>query len=194
MKSLILYDEELYAYGLKNLLTKIDETIEIVTKSLTDDLTNELTKQYEMVFIVKSDNKIEETITKLYDYNPCSKIIAIIDKLSITDIKLFKKRKLYAMMDKKFSLAKLESIIRFVMIGDKYFPTEVAMQDKPLLSTHQLNILNMASQGLSNKQIAYDLGITESTVKTHFSHIMRKLNSVNRVGAIRKAMDLGLID
>lgn len=194
MKSLILYDEELYAYGLKNLLSKIDETIEIVTKSLTDDLTNELTKQYEMVFIVKSDNKIEETITKLYDYNPCSKIIAIIDKLSITDIKLFKKRKLYAMMDKKFSLAKLESIIKFVMIGDKYFPTEVAMQDKPLLSTHQLNILNMASQGLSNKQIAYDLGITESTVKTHFSHIMRKLNSVNRVGAIRKAMDLGLID
>lgn len=193
-KSLIIYDEELYANGLEILLKRIDPTSIIVNKSLTDDLANELSKQYETVYIIKADNKIEEIITQLYDYNPCTHIVAIIDKLVSSDAKLFKKRKLYAMLDKKYNSIKIENIIRLVMIGDRYFPTDVVMQDKPLLSKHQISILQMAGKGSANKQIAYDLGIAESTVKTHFSHIMKKLGCVNRVGAIRKAMDLGLID
>ena len=194
LKSLIIYDEELYANGLEILLRKVDPSSEIVKKSLTDDLADELVKQYETVYIIKADNKIEEIVAQIYDYNPRTHIIAIIDKLSSTDAKLFKKRKLYAMLDKKYNSMKIENIIRLVMIGDKYFPTDVAMQDKPILSKHQISILQMASGGSANKQIAYDLGIAESTVKTHFSHIMKKLGCVNRVGAIRKAMDLGLID
>ncbi len=44
----------------------------------------------------------------------------------------------------------------------------------------QRKIMNGVSSGLLNKQIAFDLGITEATVKSHMTALMRKLNVRNR--------------
>jgi DNA-binding NarL/FixJ family response regulator len=44
----------------------------------------------------------------------------------------------------------------------------------------QMKILNGVRSGLLNKQIAFDLGIAEATVKAHMTAIMRKLNVTNR--------------
>lgn len=48
------------------------------------------------------------------------------------------------------------------------------------LTPMQLKILNGVQSGLLNKQIAYDLGIAEATVKAHMTVLMRKLNVRNR--------------
>lgn len=48
------------------------------------------------------------------------------------------------------------------------------------LTPMQLKILNGVRSGLLNKQIAFDLGITEATVKAHMTTLMRKLNVSNR--------------
>jgi DNA-binding NarL/FixJ family response regulator len=48
------------------------------------------------------------------------------------------------------------------------------------LTPTQLKVLNGVHSGLLNKQIAFDLGIAEATVKAHMTALMRKLNVRNR--------------
>ena len=58
------------------------------------------------------------------------------------------------------------------------------------LTPMQMKILNGVHSGLLNKQIAFDLGIAEATVKAHMTALMRKLNVRNRtqVALVAQAM------
>ena len=61
------------------------------------------------------------------------------------------------------------------------------------LSPRQLDVLKLIGKGLSNKQIAFELGITEGTVKLYVTAILKILNVYNRVSAVNEARKLGLI-
>ncbi|MDO6460373.1 response regulator transcription factor [Granulosicoccaceae sp. 1_MG-2023] len=58
------------------------------------------------------------------------------------------------------------------------------------LTRRQLLVLERMAKGESNKQIAYNLNIAETTVKTHVSAILRKLGVYNRIQAILSAGDI----
>jgi len=58
------------------------------------------------------------------------------------------------------------------------------------LTPQQFKVLMMVSQGLLNKQIAYDMGISEATVKAHLTAIMNKLGVTNRTQAVLAASKL----
>jgi DNA-binding NarL/FixJ family response regulator len=60
------------------------------------------------------------------------------------------------------------------------------------LSTRERQILERVASGDSNKEIAYDLGIKEKTVKHYMTNIMQKLHTRNRVEAAIIAHDAGL--
>ena len=62
----------------------------------------------------------------------------------------------------------------------------------PELTPTQIKVLRGVHSGLLNKQIAYDLGIAEATVKAHMTAIMRKLDVRNRTQAALAARALGL--
>ncbi len=62
------------------------------------------------------------------------------------------------------------------------------------LSTRELAVLDCAAQGLSNKQIAEALYVTEQTVKNHFTSVLRKLETEDRVGAILHAVRQGWVE
>lgn len=55
------------------------------------------------------------------------------------------------------------------------------------LTPQQVRVLHMLRQGLLNKQIAYDLGVGETTVKAHVSEILRKLKVSSRTQAVIEA-------
>jgi DNA-binding NarL/FixJ family response regulator len=59
------------------------------------------------------------------------------------------------------------------------------------LTPTQLKVLRGVHSGLLNKQIAYDLGIAEATVKAHMTALMRKLNVRNRTQVAIAAQTLG---
>ena len=67
--------------------------------------------------------------------------------------------------------------------------TEVRVIDRNLeaafdeLTPTQLKVLEGVNSGRLNKQIAFDLGIAEATVKAHMTALMRKLNVHNRTQA-----------
>lgn len=62
-----------------------------------------------------------------------------------------------------------------------------------LLTTREMEVLNLLSIGYSNQQIAEALVITEDTVKRHNTHIYGKLNVSNRTQAVLRAQELGLL-
>jgi DNA-binding NarL/FixJ family response regulator len=61
------------------------------------------------------------------------------------------------------------------------------------LTTRELEVLSLLSQGLPNKLIARSLGISEHTVKFHVSAIYTKLGAASRTEAVNKGARLGLI-
>jgi DNA-binding NarL/FixJ family response regulator len=58
------------------------------------------------------------------------------------------------------------------------------------LTPTQLKVLEGVNSGLLNKQIAFDLGIAEATVKAHMTALMSKLNVHNRTQAAIAAQAL----
>ena len=52
-----------------------------------------------------------------------------------------------------------------------------------MLTERELDVLHELAQGLSNKQIASVLNISEQTVKVHIRNLLRKLNVRSRVAA-----------
>lgn len=63
-----------------------------------------------------------------------------------------------------------------------------------LLSRRELQVLQVAADGALGPAIAERLGISASTVKTHFEHIYRKLGVTDRGSAVAAALREGLID
>ena len=61
------------------------------------------------------------------------------------------------------------------------------------LTAREIELLQLLSEGLSNKSIADRLGISDQTVKFHVASIMSKLGASNRTDAVRLALRRGLI-
>ncbi|MFZ6775366.1 response regulator [Undibacterium sp. Ji83W] len=62
-----------------------------------------------------------------------------------------------------------------------------------LLTARQLDVLLMLDKGMTNRDIALQLGLSEKTVKNHVTALLNGLGVINRLQAIRRARDLGLL-
>jgi NarL family two-component system response regulator LiaR len=72
---------------------------------------------------------------------------------------------------------------------------EVRSPESPeTLTEREIEVLRLVAQGLSNRQIAVRLDLSEKTVKTHVSNILGKLNLLSRTQAALFAVRTGLAD
>jgi len=100
-------------------------------------------------------------------------------------------------LSKNSELDAIENAIRDALAGKRIeAPRDdaidsVAAQIASLTPT-QLKVLLGVMEGRLNKQIAYDLGISEATVKAHMTAILKKLDVQNRTQAVLAAKALGL--
>jgi DNA-binding NarL/FixJ family response regulator len=81
----------------------------------------------------------------------------------------------------------LETAVSEIAEGKSYFKTEDRLAPATgmaKLSSRQVEILELMTRGLLNKQIAWELGVTEGTVKSHVSAILEKLGCDRRTQAI----------
>lgn len=98
---------------------------------------------------------------------------------------------------KDSDLAEIERAIAAALGGRRPAPQPVSAEDEvrsqvASLTPTQLKVLLAVLDGKLNKQIAWDLSISEATVKAHMTAIMRKLDVQNRTQAALVARSLGL--
>jgi two-component system nitrate/nitrite response regulator NarL len=66
--------------------------------------------------------------------------------------------------------------------------------DKDKISPREREVLRLLARGASNKELARELKLAESTVKIHVQNILRKLNLTSRVQAAVYAVEHGIVD
>jgi len=71
--------------------------------------------------------------------------------------------------------------------------TESRSYEESGLSEREYEVLQLIAKGLSNKEIAAQLFISESTVKTHVSNILSKLDAKRRTQAVEQARASGIL-
>lgn len=91
----------------------------------------------------------------------------------------------------------IEDLLRLLDPTGKRSPASKAEMEKlttsALISTREQEVLALLSSGYTNGEIANELSISESTVKTHLGHIYHKFNVNSRVQAVTQARELGLV-
>ena len=96
---------------------------------------------------------------------------------------------------KSSSLEIIQQAVRVVLDGDVWWPSNVqdvahvspeakaASEGLASLTPQQFRVLTMVCDGLLNKQIAYELNVSEATIKAHVTAIFRKLGVRTRTQA-----------
>ncbi len=97
---------------------------------------------------------------------------------------------------KTLSVDSMRAAIAAVLNGEIWTPPDIDISVPPdadasgllarlaTLTPQQVRVLMMLSEGLLNKQIAYELGVSEATVKAHVSAILQKLGVESRTQAV----------
>ena len=106
---------------------------------------------------------------------------------------------------KSSSIETITAAINAILMGEIWSPESV-QSDLPggnvselelasrmsELTPQQFKVLMMMSQGLLNKQIAFELGVSEATIKAHVTAVMNKLGVTNRTQAVLAASKLAV--
>jgi len=73
------------------------------------------------------------------------------------------------------------------------FAPDTAQQQALSITARELEILNLVARGLSNREIATQLFVSENTVKTHCARAFDKLGAARRTQAVQRGKELGLL-
>ena len=135
------------------------------------------------------------------------KTIFVFGSLIIALMLLFQLSK-YSVVNGNFSLELIFVVIAicFFVIGFYFYkkiaPKNTTVEKKQIdskkiksleITDREYEVLELISKGLSNKEIAENLFLSESTIKTHVSNLLIKLNAKRRTQALQIAKELNII-
>jgi two-component system, NarL family, response regulator LiaR len=159
------------------------------------DLEEEIIKHNPDVIVMdirmKNDNGIEWT-KKITETYPTCKVV-ILSGYDYDEY-IHAAYEAGAFVTKENSVFELANAIRQSHLGIKSFPVDRLSNYHPPLINVELKILQFISEDRTNAEISELLNISRRTVEHHVSSILRKLDVDSRVGAVVKAMKLGLLE
>jgi DNA-binding NarL/FixJ family response regulator len=145
-----------------------------------------------------TDREVHDLLGCLRDRLPEAPSIILSDREDVEAVRAAIRAGVRGYIPTTFNLPVAVEALRLVQVGGTFVPaTSVmnALEDGerreggtvangggtlPNLTPRQSEVLHLLRQGKSNKIIAYELEMQESTVKVHIRHIMRKLKATNR--------------
>jgi two-component system, NarL family, response regulator LiaR len=83
-------------------------------------------------------------------------------------------------------------VVREVPAGEP-FALNTACQQSLGITARELEILTLVARGLSNREIAEQLFVSENTVKTHCARVFDKVGAARRTQAVQRGKELGLL-
>ncbi len=209
MKVLITDEQSLFRDGLSLRLKQINQDIVILQSSSLAEMQKILSKETDIDILILDIDLAElnatEIISKIKSLAPNTKIVAISSSEDTRNIKKILSCGVKGYIPKRSDSNILSGALKLILDGGTYIPP--AMLDNGVdYSTYQVNsplkknltnrqsqVLDLIAQGKSNKQIAYDMGVSEATVKLHINALLRCLKVNNRTQAVITAQKMGLI-
>jgi len=137
-------------------------------------------------------------IEKIRDQDASARVIVLATYDTDTEILRAVKAGTKAYLLKDARREELLDCIRRVNRGETCIPQSLVEKlatglSSELLTSRELNVLDLLAQGKSNKEISLNLYISETTVKSHLRSIFRKLNVLSRTEAVAVASRRGLV-
>lgn len=195
---LVADDHPLFRQALAEALSQTNRNIRIKqVQSLTDTL---IAVDQGDIDLVLLDLKMPDCVglmglIELKDKHPETAIAVVTANESNQTMRKVRNAGAVGYLIKSMELESLIKALDALLNGEHYFSLEGnddpqaidddidAMKKLASLTPKQLQVIRLISRGYLNKQIAYELDIKETTVKTHVSEIFRKLDIYNRTQA-----------
>lgn len=208
MKILIADDHALFRDGLAMRLEQIIPDAVIsqavgysqVMKNLQENPTFDLL----IIDVEMQDMPWLEALKQIHDIAPATKTIVISASEDSRTIRAILATGVKGYIPKRSEIKVFNNAVKLVVDGGTYVPPNL-LENAPInnlsgrtggvkmLTNRQFQVLDLIAQGKSNKQIAYDMGVSESTVKLHINALLRSLHVNNRTQAVVTAQKIGLI-
>jgi two-component system, NarL family, response regulator len=129
---------------------------------------------------------------------PKARIIVLAEHAGDAEIARALKKGAAGYICKDILPGELIDAIRSVAAGRKYIPDDIAQiltenLGREELTPTETNVLRMIVGGMSNKEIAFALDVSENTIKTHIQNIFGKIGVSDRTSAATTAIKRGLV-
>jgi two-component system nitrate/nitrite response regulator NarL len=196
IKILIVDDHPLVRQGLMSLLS-LEEDLSLIGEAANNNEAFQiiLKKKPDVVLVdlrlgKESGFDLIDKISSM-DIQPC-KFIVLTSSAHLADFQKAKKRGAHGYILKEALPEELLHAIRLISTGRKYYDpgimemvmqVEIEENSHNTLTPKELEVLQELGIGLSNREIASKLFISENTVKKHVSQILEKLNLSDRTQA-----------
>ena len=130
--------------------------------------------------------------------NAKARVIVLAEHAGDAEISRALKKGASGYICKDVTPAELTDAVRAVAAGRKYIPDDIARILSENLGQEELtrteaNVLRMIVGGMSNKEIAFALDVSENTVKSHIQNIFGKLGVSDRTSAATTAIKRGMV-
>ena len=204
MNILIIDDHPIFREGLRQLLKALDESVVIFQAADYDQALQQASEHSDLDLVLLDLNLPGKdgfiTLASLASQCPLLPVVVVSGSSDRSDIQRSLEMGAVGYIPKNTGSAVMINALRLVLSGGIYIPQELAQQattspDRegvPDLTPRQHQILALLIQGYSNKEIAKQIQLAETTVKMHVTSIFKALGVTNRTQAVMAAEKLGL--
>lgn len=210
MKFLIVDDHPLFSEGIQLVIeTLFTKSLCRLANSAEEALLLLETEQYDLVLIDLNMPGIDGlSLLQALSHRNLSTLITVLS--SVEDLRMIRQALdlgASGFIPKSFGKEELHLALQAILNGEIFIPEAIAWQlnriraDKTThgqtnelgISARQHEVLVLLSKGLTNKQMARTLFVTEDTVKFHTRNLFRMLQASNRVDCVSRARQCGLL-
>ncbi|MBE6452371.1 MAG: response regulator transcription factor [Alphaproteobacteria bacterium] len=143
-------------------------------------------------------------IRTLQETAPDTRLVIISATEDVRNIKKALDMGVSGYIPKRSDTKVITSALHLILEGGTYLPPSIMEQaskvvastqsrNNKLLTPRQEEVLSYVAEGMSNKQIAYKMSVSEATVKLHINALLRAIGATNRTQAVIIAQKRGLI-
>lgn len=206
MRALLVDDHMLFSQGLRFLLEELDPTLQCDSAtSIADAVTR--TGPFDLILLDYRlpDSEGAQGLQRVLAAHPESPVVMLSGDSQPELVNELMEQGAAGFVSKSADTVTLLGALRTMLAGGVYLPPHaVALRESQAqhaattsamatLSPRQLDCLLKLAQGKSNKTIARELDLADSTVKTHIGAVFAALGVNSRAQAVFKAASLGLL-
>ena len=207
MKILIADDHALFRDELASRLEEINPDIVLMQAPSFSQSLKIIEKEPDLDMMIVDldmpDMHWEESIEQLRQKSKNINIVVISASEDMRKIRKIMTNGIKGYIPKRLEPKIMLKALKIIVEGGIYMPSAFAENNYTIninsncrsktLTNRQSQVLDLIAEGKSNKQIAYEMGVSEATVKLHINALLRSLKVNNRTQAVVTAQKMGLI-